>query len=195
MYRIAKKFEFSSAHRLDGLEPNHPCGRMHGHNYEVELYLESHSVDETGFVRDYRELDKFKQWLDDTFDHHLVNETIAQPTAEYMAQAIYIRAASLYPEVTAVRVSETNKTSAWYSPHSLPPMDTVLDVLETLAEEPGSNPDRQRLRNALLSLGIGNGVAGDGGAGGNVYDGRHRTGGGSAFGHGATYVHDDGRVS
>jgi len=206
MYRIAKAFQFSAAHRLDGLEPGHPCGRMHGHNYEVELFLESPELDSTGFVRDYRELDQFKTWLDSTFDHHLVNETISQPTAENMAKAIYLRAAMLYPEVTAVRVSETGKTSAWYSPHSLPPLDTVLNVFETLAAEPTDNPDRQRLVSMLSALGFlrhfagplispgiggvygnGGGGAGGGGAGGSAYGtgavGGHGGAGGNFYGN------------
>jgi 6-pyruvoyltetrahydropterin/6-carboxytetrahydropterin synthase len=152
MWRISKTFQFSAAHYLNDLVEGHPCGRLHGHNYEVELYLESPALDDVGFVRDYGELGRFKTWLDNTFDHRQINDTIAQPTAENMAKLFYERAVALYPEVTAVRVSETPKTTAWYSPHSLPPLDTVLDVLESLAAEPMSNPDKQRARNALTSL-------------------------------------------
>src|SRR5271163_1283355 len=112
MFRISKKFAFSAAHRLDGLAQGHPCGRMHGHNYEVELFLEAPMLDLVGFVRDYGELGQFKTWLDNTFDHQLVNSVVIQPTAELMAQFIYNRAVSMFSEVTAVRVSETGNTSA-----------------------------------------------------------------------------------
>lgn len=154
MFRISKTFEFSAAHRLNGLDQGHPCGRMHGHNYVIELFLEAPSLDPVGFVRDYRELDHFKEWLDATFDHHLVNETVTQPTAELMAMAIYHRAVAMYHEVVAVSVKETGKTTAVYAPHSLPPLDTVLNVLETLAEEPPGSADRVRLQTALHLLGF-----------------------------------------
>jgi 6-pyruvoyltetrahydropterin/6-carboxytetrahydropterin synthase len=131
----------------------HKCGRLHGHSYEVELFLESPALDPVGFVRDYGELAPFKEWLDKSFDHRLINEIISQPTAENMAQFIYNRAITIYPEVTAVRVSETRNTSAWFAPHSLPPIDMVLDVFESLASEPPmTNSDRQRIARAIYTL-------------------------------------------
>src|SRR5579872_2508134 len=92
MWRISKTFQFSAAHYLNDLAEGHPCGRLHGHNYEVELYLESPVLDDVGFVRDYGELGRFKTWLDNTFDHRQINYTIAQPTAENMAKLFYERA-------------------------------------------------------------------------------------------------------
>src|SRR5262249_12296187 len=35
MYTITKRFAFSASHIIGGLLPDHPCGRLHGHNYEV----------------------------------------------------------------------------------------------------------------------------------------------------------------
>src|SRR5215468_9371730 len=34
-YTISKFFEFSAAHHLTGLPDDHPCSRVHGHNYVV----------------------------------------------------------------------------------------------------------------------------------------------------------------
>jgi len=195
MWRISKRFEFSASHYLNGLEDDHPCARMHGHNYEIELVLEGASLSHIGFVRDYRELDQFKKWLDATFDHRTINDVIEQPTAENMARAIYERAAALYPEITAVRVSETPKTTAWYAPHTLPPLDSVLQVFETLAGEPTSNPDRQRLIDTLTQLLPLRSTFGMGGPGGAAYATGHGSvavagaggggGGGAAYGPGA----------
>jgi len=38
-FTISKDFEFSAAHHLEGLDPEHPCSRVHGHNYVVRLEL------------------------------------------------------------------------------------------------------------------------------------------------------------
>ena len=38
-FAISKEFHFSASHRLEGLHDGHPCGRMHGHNYVVEIEL------------------------------------------------------------------------------------------------------------------------------------------------------------
>jgi 6-pyruvoyltetrahydropterin/6-carboxytetrahydropterin synthase len=152
MYRISKTFEFSAAHQLLGLPDEHKCARVHGHNYKVEVFLESPVLDLTGFVRDYGELRPLKWWLEQTFDHRNCNDVMAQPTAELMAKLVYERAATMFPEVTAVRVSETENTTAWYAPHSLPPLDTVLNAIETLAEEPVDNSERSRLVTALKTV-------------------------------------------
>ncbi|MFI6697695.1 6-pyruvoyl trahydropterin synthase family protein [Streptomyces sp. NPDC050509] len=51
---ISKEFHFSASHQLDGLPEDHPCGRLHGHNYVVALELSAPTdgLDTTGFVRD-----------------------------------------------------------------------------------------------------------------------------------------------
>jgi hypothetical protein len=56
LYTIAKSFSFSASHKIEGLSADHPCSRLHGHNYEVEMILQSSVLDAVGFVRDYREL-------------------------------------------------------------------------------------------------------------------------------------------
>lgn len=144
MYRIEKTFDFSAAHALKGLDFDHPCSRMHGHNYVVKLILESPTLGEVGFVRDYRELDAFKKFVDETFDHQIVNDVLEyNPTAENMARFFYNYAHSFYPEIAAVGVSETPKTWAWYSPESL-----TLEVLEQAIEEL-PQPHRSDFQDAL----------------------------------------------
>ena len=150
MYRISKRFDFSASHQLEGLPEGHPCGRLHGHNYSVELFLEASGLDKTGFVRDYGELSKFKTWLDGTFDHRHLNDIMDQPTAELLAHSIYEVTATWYPELSAVKVSETPKTSAYYSPEVLSIEDRVIAVFENLASEPGAN--REQLCNALETI-------------------------------------------
>lgn len=121
MYKIQKTFTFSASHQLNGLPADHPCGRLHGHNYVVELVIASDRLDEWGFVVDYNKLDKFKALLDECFDHRHLNDFIEQPTAENIAAWLYKRARQMEPmrwmgwlELT-VRVSETPKTWAAYS--------------------------------------------------------------------------------
>jgi 6-pyruvoyltetrahydropterin/6-carboxytetrahydropterin synthase len=156
MFRIEKSFAFSAAHQLHGLPTEHPCSRLHGHNYEVTLVLESSTLNEVGFVRDYRELDQFKQWIDNIFDHHHLNDFEehigGNPTAENLAKAIYLKAATWYPELASVCVKETPKTSAWYMPEVLPAVERVISALENLAEEEVTSDDRDRVARALLSL-------------------------------------------
>jgi 6-pyruvoyltetrahydropterin/6-carboxytetrahydropterin synthase len=78
MFTITKEFHFSASHVLDRLPGWHPCARMHGHNYVVvvELSAAPEDLTEAGFVRDYRDLDAFKKWIDATLDHQHLNEAM-----------------------------------------------------------------------------------------------------------------------
>lgn len=117
---ISKEFHFSASHVLSRLPSWHQCARMHGHNYVVvlELSCRSDELNEVGFVRDYHELGAFKKWLDDTLDHRHLNEAMGSisPSAENLAMWVFSIWALEYPELSAVRVSETPKTWAVYRP-------------------------------------------------------------------------------
>ncbi|CAH0533619.1 6-carboxy-5,6,7,8-tetrahydropterin synthase [Vibrio stylophorae] len=118
MFRIRKSFAFSASHQLFGLADDHPCTRLHGHNYEVIVELASDTLNSTGFVRDYRELSDFKAYIDDNLDHRHLNDVLGQDntTAERLAKHLYDWAHARWPEVSAVSVSETPKTWAEYRP-------------------------------------------------------------------------------
>lgn len=115
MFIISKQFNFSASHQLAGLPEDHPCSRLHGHNYVVEIELRG-TLTAVGFVRDYRELDAVKQFLDGRFDHRHLNDALPgiNPTAENIALFLFNRFSAEYPELAAVRVSETPKTWAEY---------------------------------------------------------------------------------
>jgi 6-pyruvoyltetrahydropterin/6-carboxytetrahydropterin synthase len=124
VYTITKDFEFSAAHYLNGLAKDHPCGRLHGHNYRVRVELSTHRLSRAGFVRDYGELDEFKKYLAKAADHRCLNDWmpkaegrpggVVNPTAENLAYLFYLHLKDLFPELTGVGVSETPKTWAWF---------------------------------------------------------------------------------
>jgi len=134
-YRISKRMEFSASHVLSGLPAEHKCGRLHGHNYAVEIEIEAEQLDDTGFVLDYGHLSHVKKWIDQNLDHRHLNEVMPRrvsPTAEHLARWIHeetleiLTARSLLDRgdisesppisVSAVRVYETPKTCAEYRP-------------------------------------------------------------------------------
>lgn len=117
MYRISKEFHFSASHQLTHLPPDHPCARLHGHNYVVVVELAAADLDPSGFVRDYRELGALKDHLDAHFDHRHLNDVLdGPPTAEAMARHLYDWCRARWPEVSAVKISETPRTWAEYRP-------------------------------------------------------------------------------
>ena len=116
MYTIAKRFAFSASHIIGGLSHDHPCARLHGHNYEVEVILQSGALDGAGFVRDYHELSALKGFLDATVDHKHLNDVLGhdKTTAEVISKWLYDWCKLRWPEVVAVRVRETPRTWAEY---------------------------------------------------------------------------------
>ena len=161
MFTIIKEFSFSASHQLLGLPEEHPCSRLHGHNYVVEVELQSEQLNDIGFVRDYRELDKFKRYIDDTLDHRHLNEVFAcNPTAELLAITLFAAAKQFAPEVVAVRVSETPKTWAEYRPAKIyersagyqsPPFYGPSPIGDTLRELEADNCIDNFVREGLIN--------------------------------------------
>ncbi len=118
MYTITKEFNFSASHQLVGLAEGHPCARLHGHNYTVMVELQAAALNNTGFVRDYRELAEFKNYLENEIDHRHLNDLFGDAfvTAEHLAYRFYSWCRDRWPEVSALKVSETPKTWAEYRP-------------------------------------------------------------------------------
>lgn len=115
MYKISKQFAFSASHILEGLPQEHPCSRLHGHNYVITVHLRADSLNDVGFVKDYRDLDNVKKYIDNTLDHRHLNDIIPfNPTAENIAKHLYDIFKTEIPELYAVEVSETPKTTAIY---------------------------------------------------------------------------------
>lgn len=120
MYTIAKQFNFSASHVIEGLPEQHPCSRLHGHNYIVELVLAAEELNAMGFVVDYNELIIFKNMLDETLDHRHLNDVLTGPTtAESIAKYLYEYAKQIWQEVISVSVSETPNTNAVYRPDNV----------------------------------------------------------------------------
>lgn len=119
MYKISKQFAFSASHILEGLPQEHPCSRLHGHNYVVTVHLKAGELNAVGFVKDYRELDGVKRYIDEMLDHRHLNDLFPfNPTAENLAKYLYDTFKKDIPELYAVEVSETPKTTAIYEADS-----------------------------------------------------------------------------
>jgi len=115
MYKISKQFAFSASHILDGLPSEHPCARLHGHNYVVTVYLKSETLNEVGFVKDYRELSLVKDYIDANLDHRHLNDVFNfNPTAERIAKHFFDLFKDELPGLYAIEVSESSKTTAVY---------------------------------------------------------------------------------
>lgn len=117
MFTISKQFSFDASHVLNGMPEGHKCGRLHGHTYTVIVEMAMPILDEHGFVQDYNDLDRIKQYIDNQLDHKHLNDVLnMNPTAELIALHLFEEFKPDYPKLVAVSVKETPKTIARYEP-------------------------------------------------------------------------------
>lgn len=85
MYKIQKRLEISGAHSLT-LDYESKCKNLHGHNWIINIYLQSQELDHNGMVLDFTHI---KKMISDKLDHKYLNDIFDfNPTAENIAKWI-----------------------------------------------------------------------------------------------------------
>lgn len=82
MYYIKKSLEVSASHNLN-LDYESKCENMHGHNWNITIFLKSEKLNNNGMVMDFTII---KRKIMDKMDHKCLNEVFDfNPTAENIA--------------------------------------------------------------------------------------------------------------
>ena len=120
MYEIKIKAEFSAAHNLRAVGGK--CESLHGHNFAVEVGVESKTLDELGMVMDFRLLKAKTKTTLELLDHHYLNQLPAfqhtNPSAEEIAAFLFSELSRQIDQgdrrLTWVAVSESETSQAVY---------------------------------------------------------------------------------
>lgn len=108
MYEVRKRIEISAAHRLS-LSYESKCSNLHGHNWIIDVFLRSETLNADGMVMDFTEI---KRRVQDRFDHKVINDVVDfNPTAENLAKYI---CDELAPYCFRVDVQESIDNTASY---------------------------------------------------------------------------------
>ena len=109
MYEVKKRLEISAAHSLT-LSYESKCSNLHGHNWIIDVYLRSETLDKNGMIMDFTHI---KTKIQDKLDHQIINNVVSfNPTAENMAKFI---CDELEPFCYRVDVCESeNNTASYY---------------------------------------------------------------------------------
>ena len=133
MFEVTREIDFCYGHRLMNYEGK--CRHLHGHNGRLLITARAASLDDRGMVLDFGDIKAVvNRWIDENLDHRMILrrddpavgllEQLAEPmylldvnpTAENIARLIFeVTAAQGFP-VTRVRLWETPKCHATYSP-------------------------------------------------------------------------------
>ena len=91
MFEIYRECTFSASHQLRNYKGK--CERLHGHNWRVRVYLMGESLDKSGMLLDFHELDAIMKEAIDAFDHRHLNDVGPfvenSPSSEMLAKVIF----------------------------------------------------------------------------------------------------------
>lgn len=114
MHGIKVQVQISGSHKLD-LDYESKCTNLHGHNWDVTIYVKSKELDQNGMVIDFS---KLKKCIHDRLDHKHINDVVPfNPTAENLAKWIADEVNLLRSGIRCymVEVAETDgNTAMWW---------------------------------------------------------------------------------
>lgn len=116
MYEIRIVTTFAAAHSLRNYPGN--CKNIHGHNWKIEVVMQSEHLDDLGMSIDFRMLKQETEGLLNTLDHTFLNDhspfNTINPTAENMARWLY---ETLSKRVNGPR-AKVSRLSVWENENS-----------------------------------------------------------------------------
>jgi 6-pyruvoyltetrahydropterin/6-carboxytetrahydropterin synthase len=113
---VFKSFTLEAAHRLPNVPDSHPCARVHGHSFVIELWVRGTIGARSGWVLDFAEISEAFRPLHQQLDHRLLNEIegLANPTSEQLAIWIWDRVYGTLRGLHKVVVRETATSGCVY---------------------------------------------------------------------------------
>ena len=119
MFELVVRVEFAAAHRLRGYSGE--CENLHGHNWQIDVYLRGGQLNELGMLIDFKDAKRHINAVLGMLDHKYLNDLDyfgeRNPTTEHVARFLADELARrLPPEVHVHRVTawESGRCGATY---------------------------------------------------------------------------------
>lgn len=115
--RLSKEFRFEASHRLSHLPPDHPCYRLHGHSYKIEVEVYGPVNEQTGFLIDYADLKAVVDPVINELDHRHLNDIdgLPLPSSEHIARWLWEKIRPNLSIISRISVFETATTRCDYT--------------------------------------------------------------------------------
>ena len=113
---IFKDFRIEAAHRLIHVPDGHPCGRGHGHQWRIRIYVKGDASEKTGWIMDFADIKKAFQPIHDRLDHGFLNEVpgLENPTCEIIARWMWRELHPALPGLSRILIRETDTSGCIY---------------------------------------------------------------------------------
>jgi len=114
---IFRIFHLQCARRLPALPESHPCSRLHGHSFRVELTVSGDIDPRLGWVLDFADLEAAWQPIHAALDHRHLNDItgLENPTSENLAVWLWRQLKPALPGLSQVKAMETHDSGCRYS--------------------------------------------------------------------------------
>jgi len=113
---IYKSFTFDSAHFLPNVPEGHKCKNMHGHTYQLTVFIDGKIVEPEGWVIDFADLKKHINPIINQLDHHCLNDLpgLENPTSENLSVWLWSKIKPLIPGLKRIELNETATSGVIY---------------------------------------------------------------------------------
>ena len=116
---VYRSFRIHASRYLPNLDDNHICKSMHGHTFNITVYISGKINNKTGFVIDFYDVDKiFNKNIHNKIDHKILNDVLGleNPTSEVLCKWIWDRLFNDLEGLHKIKVSEDFGTGIIYQP-------------------------------------------------------------------------------
>jgi 6-pyruvoyltetrahydropterin/6-carboxytetrahydropterin synthase len=110
-------YHIEAARRLPNLPASHPCSRVHGHSFRIEIHVGGPVDPGTGWVMDFADLDAAFAPVRAQLDHRYLNDVagLDNPTSERLAQWLWQKLKPALPGLCRIVVQETYQSGCIYA--------------------------------------------------------------------------------
>jgi 6-pyruvoyltetrahydropterin/6-carboxytetrahydropterin synthase len=114
---IFRLFHLQCARRLPALPESHPCSRLHGHSFRVELTVSGAIDPRTGWVMDFADIETAWQSIHTALDHRCLNDIagLDNPTSENLAIWCWVKLQPMLPGLSKITVMESHDSGCIYN--------------------------------------------------------------------------------
>ncbi len=140
-----QRFRFEAAHRLPHVPAGHPCGRMHGHGFVVQLYVQL-PADALAAEQLQQHLSKLWQPMQQRLQYSTLNAIagLENPTSELLGAWLWQQLQPALPSLCWVQVQETLSAGSLFdgSTHRIWKQRS-FEAATRLHQAPASDPRSQ----------------------------------------------------
>ena len=114
---LYREFTVEAGRYLPYVDDGHPCGRMHGHTFVIQVHITGTPHARAGWIMDFAELDDRIQNVRHILDHRVLNEIegLENPTTELLAQWIWKQLAGDLPGLSRIVIQENPYSGCIYT--------------------------------------------------------------------------------